>query len=125
MKRILIVDDDKVILGRMVDLVRSLIEELNKGPVEILAASSGSKAYGIIESTFPVDLLITDNAMPNMSGIDLIRLLGDRLEMRKVLLSFGPLEVQNRVKIASAGADEVLLKPVDETRLKEILDRFL
>lgn len=124
MKRILIIDDDVSILGSLERLVRSLVRELNKGIVEILTATSGPEGLEII-SEHKIDLLLTDNSMPIMSGIDLIRNLSTELEIKKVLITFGPLEVQDNVMIAYAGADGVLLKPIDEDRLKKLLKKFL
>lgn len=124
MKRILIIDDDVSILGGLERLVRSLVGELNKGIVEILTATSGSEGLEIIRE-HKIDLLLTDNSMPIMSGIDLIRILSSELEIKKVLITFGRLEVQDHVMIAYAGADGVLLKPIDEDRLKKLLKKFL
>ncbi len=105
-------------------ITRSLIDELNKGVVEIITATSGQEALRIIDD-HKVDLLITDNIMQEMNGIELLRFLEERIDIRKVLLSFETLQTQDRVKIAYAGADEVLSKPVDEIRLRGILDRYL
>jgi DNA-binding response OmpR family regulator len=63
--------------------------------------------------------------MPDVSGLELVGLLHDRPDMKKVLLTFSRIEMKDRVKIAEAGIDEIITKPVDETRLKGILDRFL
>lgn len=123
-KRILIIDDDVGILRLLEELVQSLIEELNKGVVEILTATSGPEGLDII-SKHNIDILLTDNSMPLMSGIDLIRILSSELQIKKVLMTFGALEVQDRVMIAYAGADEILPKPIDEDRLKKLLRKFL
>jgi CheY-like chemotaxis protein len=124
MKRILIVDDNVMVLKSMVDLVRLLGEELKKGPVEITTATSGPEAYRLMSTEPSFDLLITDYSMPDMSGLDLLSILGE-FKTKKVLLSLIPLQISNRAPGAYAGADEILLKPVDEILLKDILDRFL
>lgn len=124
MKRILIVDDNLPTLRMMEDVTRSLIEELEKGIVEILTATSGQEALQILRADH-VDLLITDYSMPEMSGIELIRLLGSNIGLKKVLLSFEFLQIKDRVNMIYAGVDEVLSKPVDKIRLEEILNKYL
>lgn len=53
--------------------------------------------------------------MPDVSGLELVGLLHHRPEMKKVLLTFSWIEMKDRVKIAEAGIDEIITKPVDET----------
>ncbi|MCG3113297.1 MAG: response regulator [Candidatus Manganitrophus sp. SB1] len=122
MKQILIVDDDVTVLRRTEELVSSLVED--KGAVEILTASLGVEALGIM-SYSRIDLLITDYSMPVLDGLELIAQLHDRLEMRKVLLTFSLPGIRDRMRIAEVGVDEIFLKPVDEFRLKKVLHRCL
>lgn len=124
MKRILIVDDDMNVLRKTKELVRSLLEELQNHRIEIITATSGGEAFGIMSQS-EVDLLITDYSMPDLNGLELIANLREKLEMRKVLLTFSELQIKDRMKLAAEGVDEILHKPVDERRLKDILERFL
>lgn len=121
MKRILIVDDDVMLLKKMEELVRSILEELGRETVDILTARSGAEALGIISHT-EIQMLLTDYSMPDLSGLDLIAELKERPEMKKVLVTFSPIHL---TEMRQKGADEVLLKPVDDVRLREVLDRFL
>lgn len=61
---ILAVDDDALILMSTV----SMLEDLGHTVIE---AGSGPAALEILQSGQPVDLLLTDYAMPGMSGLDL------------------------------------------------------
>ncbi|MEM6533614.1 MAG: response regulator [Myxococcota bacterium] len=60
---LLCVDDEKSVL----DLLFSIF----RGDYNVLCASSGEEALEIIRSK-PIDLLVTDQRMPNMTGTDLI-----------------------------------------------------
>jgi len=60
---LLVVDDDKIIL----DLLRRTFDAL----YEVHAAQTGPAALEIIKQT-RIDLLITDQKMPGMTGLDLI-----------------------------------------------------
>ena len=62
--RILAVDDDRLVLTTMV----MLLEIMGHEPIE---ASSGEQALKILQGT-EVDLVITDYAMPGMSGAELV-----------------------------------------------------
>jgi PAS domain S-box-containing protein len=60
---LLVVDDDRIIL----DLLKRTFSPL----YEVHAAGSGEEALAIIKQ-HPIDLLITDQKMPGMTGLDLI-----------------------------------------------------
>ncbi len=62
--RILIVDDDALIAMNTVDMVEDLGHT-------VLEAYSGRQALEILESGEPIDALITDYAMPGMTGVEL------------------------------------------------------
>lgn len=124
MKRILIVDDGVAILKKMVELTGVILKDLNKESTEVLAVASGIEALGLIRCS-EIHLLITDYSMPEINGVELIRELRDRSEMKKVLITFGPISRKDRTELAKDGVDEILLKPVDENQLKNILNRSL
>lgn len=66
MKNVLIVDDDKVFLQSLEEMIRMADQT-----IRVYTAENGEQAEGIIASV-PVDLLITDLRMPVMSGEELI-----------------------------------------------------
>ena len=61
---ILVVDDDALINMNAVDM----LEQLGHTAIE---AYSGAEALKILASDRPIDLLITDYAMPGMNGVEL------------------------------------------------------
>ncbi len=63
--KILAVDDDALILLN----TAALLEDLGH---EVLEATSGKEALEILEEHEDIDLLITDQAMPNMTGTQLV-----------------------------------------------------
>ena len=92
MKRVLIVDDFEEV--RLV--IRTLL--LEEG-VKILEAEDGRQALEVLE-TSGVDLVITDNQMPNMTGLELIKAAKARFPSLPFIVvstmaeaeDFGPLE---------------------------------
>jgi CheY-like chemotaxis protein len=66
MAAILVVDDD-------LDVHKMTTAVLREHGHDVLPALSGSKALGILERAFAVDLLLTDVIMPDMDGVTLAR----------------------------------------------------
>jgi PAS domain S-box-containing protein len=62
--RVLAVDDDPLVLTN----TAALLEDLG---CQVLVAASGSQALDLLTSDLLPDLMITDQAMPNMSGVEL------------------------------------------------------
>ena len=83
---------------------------------------SGSEALTAL-SLLHFDLVITDVLMPDVSGLDVIRRLKQTQPWVKVLAISGGGRFANASDcVAQAneiGADEVLLKPFDETQLQQ------
>jgi PAS domain S-box-containing protein len=102
---VLAVDDDGLVLFNTV----AMLEDLGHTALE---AHSGGEALEILEKT-PVDLVITDQAMPQMSGMQLIAAIRERRPELPVLLATGYAELP-------AGSAKDLLKlakPFTETEL--------
>ena len=64
--RILLVDDDDDVRN----VAAAMLEELG---YSVLTASSGTEALLALKNTIEIDLLLTDVAMPGMSGVELAR----------------------------------------------------
>ena len=79
---ILAVDDDALILMS----TASMLEDLGHRVIE---AGSGGKALEILRSDVPIDLLLTDYAMPGMTGLELARAAQELRPGLKILLATG------------------------------------
>jgi CheY-like chemotaxis protein len=66
MATILVVEDDPLIAMSAIDMVKDLGHDT-------LEAPSGERALAVLESGERIDLLMTDHAMPGISGIELAR----------------------------------------------------
>jgi signal transduction histidine kinase len=84
--RILLVDDDALIAMSSVDMLVDLGHE-------VLEANSAGQALAILRSTDAIDLLITDFAMPGMTGLQLIEAARAILPDLPVLLATGYAEL--------------------------------
>ncbi|RYE76721.1 MAG: response regulator, partial [Hyphomicrobiales bacterium] len=79
---VLAVDDDALVLMN----TTALLEDLGHRVIE---ASSGREALAILEGGEEIDLLITDHAMPQMTGAQLIAEVGQRWPALPVILATG------------------------------------
>lgn len=107
-RRILIVDDDRLILA-------TLSKGLQQAGYEVRQAASAAEAVRIAMDD-PPDLAVLDVRMPNMSGIDLARLFRDETTVPFMFFSaYGDVDIVRRA--AEYGAVGYLVKPVDTTQI--------
>lgn len=118
MQRILIVDDDP-------NLRSVLAKALKKAGFAVLEAGDGAAGLAAHRAD-PVDLLILDVMMPELSGFEVLKALRPQDDVPVLMLSAEGQE-RRRVEGFRLGADDYLVKPfsVDELlgRVRAILRR--
>lgn len=111
--RILLVDDDPLVLITLTEMLRELGHE-------IVEASSGQEALKALKSGEEVDLIITDCAMPDISGFRLAEEIRGFWPELPVLLTTG---------FADQGAEETglprLNKPFSESELSREITQLV
>ena len=117
-KKILVVDDDKLILGTLRRLLR-------KEGFEVETAQSGLEALEKIKNS-DFNLIITDIRMPNMDGIETIKearkyLLESNREPIPELIITGFANDHNRQEADKLKVASYLAKPFD---LQELLQNI-
>ena len=106
MKRLLIVEDEKMIRqGLRVMAQRSPVEIS-----EILDCKNGEEALEILRGT-EVDVMFTDVRMPNMDGITLVQRLQTLPHPPLTVIISGYDDFSYAVEALRCGAKEYLLKP--------------
>ena len=80
--KILIVDDDPLVANSTVDMLLDLGHSVTE-------ANSGERALTFLESDQPLDLLLTDQAMPGMTGVELAKLARRKRPGLPILLVTG------------------------------------
>ena len=115
MKRILIVDDNKVFLDAL-----SLFFSCQLPECALLKAANGMQAIEAME-TMPVDLILTDLNMPVVSGYQLIEYVKKNLPSAPVLgmTSVRTPDVEERLR--RLGVSSCIEKPFD---LDEVAHRI-
>ncbi len=80
--KILIVDDDPLVANSTVDMLLDLGHSVTE-------AHSGERAVTLLESDQPLDLLLTDQAMPGMTGMELAEIARRKRPGLPILLVTG------------------------------------
>jgi signal transduction histidine kinase len=86
--RVLVVDDDVLVLAG----TAAMLEDLGHSTVK---KSSGMEALEFLNSGEEVDLVVTDHAMPGMTGVELARHIHQAWPLLPVLLASGYAELPN------------------------------
>lgn len=117
MATILIVDDCADIRAYL----RTMLEAAGHILVE---AGSGQEALRAWNATHP-DLVITDHSMPGMSGVELIRALGQRQPGVKVILMSAGQDPRPAGSPDHSCAWPFLQKPFAFEELRQVIDSLL
>lgn len=88
----------------------------------VYTASNVPAAIKIIESS-PVDLVITDLKMPEVSGIDLVRHIRENYKDTEVMMITGYPSIESAVEAVKIGAEEYLTKPFTDEELFAAVQR--
>lgn len=114
---VLLAEDDRA-LRRFLEVV------LGRAGYRVISASNGLEAMKLVMST-PVDVVVTDAMMPNLSGYEFCRFLRNSptlSHMPVILLSALERKDANR---NAEQADAFLAKPVSGEKLIECIERLL
>jgi len=114
MRTILIVDDEPAIL--------QLLSILLRERYEILTAQHGGEAVALLE-TRTVDLVLSDQKMPGMSGVELLRHVREVQPQATRILMTAFTELQTVIDaINIAGVFKYVQKPWDPEHLVNLID---
>jgi CheY-like chemotaxis protein len=121
-KKILVVDDSRDIT----EMVESMLEST---PYTCTTVNSGKECLKLVERQ-DFDLILLDMAMPEMSGLDVLKELKDSKDVSKtkiVLITASPMytEMDFRIIKEEFGAIERVPKPFTDTELINIIDKLI
>jgi DNA-binding NtrC family response regulator len=120
MTTVLLVDDEPKIRAALEGALR------DEG-LEVLSTASAREARGWLTSRF-FDLLIVDNLMPDMTGLDLIRNLAATLaetERPQTIMMTAYATVESAIEAMKLGAFDYLQKPFEIEELLVVVRRAL
>lgn len=119
-KAILIVDDEPITLQGL----KKTLEISIKGDKKIITAANAIEAMKIIKEQ-PIHLLITDIAMPEMSGLELLNILKERNNFPVAIIISAYSDFNYAKEAIEIGVVNYLLKPVKKQQLVEEVEKAL
>ncbi len=114
---ILLVGDDPLVRQTLLTVVR-------EHGHAVAIASSGEEALLHLART-PARLIFADVRLPHMSGLELLRQVRVRFPQMQVVLVTGQVSVEVAVEAMQEGAQDFLIKPLNPTRVTEVLERAM
>ena len=119
-RRSVLVVDDEPYIGRIIQL------KLETGPYEVALCRDGASALDLLRTEEPIDLILLDIMMPQMSGFDVLarlRELPHRAGTPVIMLTAKGQET-DRAQAASLGASDFLTKPFSPKKLLARIDEI-
>jgi two-component system chemotaxis response regulator CheY len=113
-----------VLIAEDEDLNRALLSKIVKDEgMSVVLASSGRRAWEIIQDNPDLSLLITDMRMPEMNGEELINRIKatDKISHLPVIMVSGIVRLSEISHILESGAHRFLPKPINVEHLKQYI----
>jgi DNA-binding response OmpR family regulator len=118
MKRILVAEDNKLIL-------ETIFHSLTREGYEIIKANDGKECLKMLEDT-KVDLIITDLYMPFVNGNEVISIIRDERKENTPILVLSAAGAEDTVlKAFDLGADDFMVKPFSLVELNVRVRKLL
>lgn len=117
-RKILIVDDDPVIILELSTVLKSL--------GDIYVANSGASAIATAKDIIP-DIILLDIGLPDIDGFNVLIELSDNEKLKhiNVIIVTAHGEFDNQLKSLSNGAVDFISKPVNKHLLEKKIDSML
>jgi DNA-binding NtrC family response regulator len=110
-ERILLVDDEK-------DFVDALAERMRARDMDVSTSTSAKEALKKVD-TDSYDAVVLDLMMPEMDGLEALRIIKEKDPKIQVILLTGKATVKAGVEAIKLGALDLLEKPADIKTLTE------
>lgn len=113
-RRVLIVDDEE-------NVCHALRRSLRKEGYELFFGHEPAEGLELLKKQ-PIDMVISDHLMPNMTGLEFLKLVRDRYPDAMRLMLTGHADMQTAIDAINQGnIYRFLTKPWDDTDLKVTL----
>jgi len=116
---ILIVDDEPL----LVELAAERLAELGYAPLAFTSSTKALRAF--LEAPSKVDLILTDEKMPELSGSQLVGAMRARRPDLPVIMMSGHVTAALEERARAQGVDELLHKPLSDEALAAAVARRL
>jgi two-component system response regulator FixJ len=110
--RLALIDDDEAVLDALASFLR-------RRGLEVAIFAAAQPFLDAMDAGDPFDCIVTDVRMPDLSGLELQRLLNTRAAPPPLIIITGHGDVDMAVTALKAGAADFIEKPTDDDRLLE------
>ena len=115
--RVLYAEDEGGVRKNVAEMLELLFKE-------VYVACDGKEAYRLFEEFSP-DIVITDIKMPNLSGIELAKKIRKKDKNTQIIIISAYTKVDYMLEAVELALIRYIVKPITETKLFEVLERFL
>ena len=119
MKNLLIVDDEPSL--------RLILKEYFKQSFNLVILENGRRCLEYLESNPIPEILIIDWIMPDITGLDVIKILRAQSKFDKmgIIVLSGKNESKDRIECLNVGADDFVIKPFNPEELQARINAIL
>jgi len=116
--KVLVVDD----FATMRKIVKNVLKQINID--NVAEAENGKQALNLLKNE-KIDLIISDWIMPEMTGIEFLKVCKDDEQIKKIPFIMVTAEAQKDsvVEAIKSGVDSYIVKPFTPEKLKETIER--
>jgi two-component system, chemotaxis family, chemotaxis protein CheY len=116
--KILIVDDAKFMRATLTNILKKAGHEI------VGEAENGKTAVELFRTTLP-DLVTMDITMPEMSGLRATQIIKGEFPDAKIIMCSAMGQQKMVVEAIETGAKDFIVKPFDDNRVLETINRVL
>ncbi|WP_457606480.1 response regulator [Nitratifractor sp.] len=118
--KVLIVDDD--FINRK--LIQALLKRHQEMIGEVLEAENGSDALSVLKEHPDIDLILLDILMPVLDGKEFLKIFRSEPENSRIPVIVLSTDDTQKHTVLNLGAEDFLIKPINEDRLMESIQRW-
>src|SRR5262245_40395700 len=116
--RILFVEDDP-------EMAATYMDNFSSADYETCAAENGLEALKILKTSKPFDIIVADNYMPQMTGMDLLKVVKKEYPGLHVILVTAYGDWTDYVEAYKLGVTKFFDKPLKPGELKSAIQELL
>lgn len=117
-QRLLIIDDDELIVSFLEDYLNDL-------GYDVTAVNSAEDAIQYLFSNTQFDIVLTDVNLPGKSGLDLLKIIHETRSELPVVVFTGRRSIDTAISALQFGAVDFITKPFDLKTVRAVIEKIV